>query len=101
MLDQSYIGLGEEAILQMKAVNCLKRIGYKPITYKNAFPLRNWEFLSGGRVNYIQDIVVSRDTAKNRMGRKEAIHIITDIGQVGSYLQAENNFDYLIWEGRL
>ena len=35
------------------------------------------------------------------MGRKEVIQAISDIVQAYYYVQAENNLDDLIWEGRM
>ena len=62
-------------------INCLKSIGRKPITYENDFLLIYWAFLSERQLKYVEDIVVTRDTAKLGMSRKDAMQVILDTGQ--------------------
>ena len=45
----------------------LQRIVRNPITYENAFPMKNREFLPEKQVNYVEDIIVKRDTENLRM----------------------------------
>ena len=52
--------------------------------------------LSEIQVNYVEDIFVTRETAKLETSRKEVIQIISYIGQAKSYVQADNYLDYLI-----
>ena len=61
-------------------------------------PPRNQALLSHRQVKYVEDIIVTRDTANLGMSRKEVIQIISDIGQENSYVQADNHLDYLIRE---
>ena len=75
----------------------LKRIDNKPITIENAFPLTKRTFISEEQSKYVQDIIVSRDTENNGMGRKEVVQVIPDIGKADYHFQAENNLYYLVW----
>ena len=90
--------LGKDTVPQMKMVNFFRRIGSKPITYENASPLRKRALLSEMQGNYVQDIIVTIDTANLGMSRRDAIQVISYIGQANSYVQAENHLDYLIQE---
>ena len=45
-------------------------IGREPSTYYNAFPMKNRAFLSEKQVNYVEDIIVKRDTANLGMSSK-------------------------------
>ena len=40
-----------------------------------------WAFLSERQLKYVEDIVVTRDTAKIGMSRKDAMQVISDTGQ--------------------
>ena len=82
-------------------VNCLKTIVSKPTTYGNYSPLRYQALLLESQVKYVEDIVVTRDTANLGMLRKEVIKFISDIGQANSCVQSENQLDYLICEKQL
>ena len=44
--------------------------------YENAFPLRNLVLLLEIKVEYVEDIIVTRDTAKLGTSRKEVIQVI-------------------------
>ena len=44
----------------------------------------------------MDDIIVERDTANLGMLRKEVIQVISDIGQTKSFVQADNQFKYLV-----
>ena len=48
--------LDEDYIPQMKAVNYLRRIDKKTITYENDLPVRKRIWLSDKKVKYVQDI---------------------------------------------
>ena len=48
--------LDEDYIPQMKAVNYLRRIDKKTITYENDFLVRKRIWLSDNKVKYVQDI---------------------------------------------
>ena len=68
--------------------NCLQLIGSKLITYDNAFPPINQSLMFKMQVKYVDDIIVTRDTANLGISRREAIQTILDIGQSCSYIQA-------------
>ena len=57
----------------MTVVNCLKIIGGNPITYENSFPLRKRVFISDKQFRFIQDIVISTDTANNGIGMEVVV----------------------------
>ena len=76
MRDKGDLELGEDPIPWIKEVNFLRRIGNKTIAYDNDLPPRKQTFLSDEQVRYVKYIVVSRDTANNGMGRKEAMQVI-------------------------
>ena len=50
------------------------------------------------QLNYVDNIIVKRDTANLGVSRKEVIHFISDIVQGNYYVQSYNHLDYLIWE---
>ena len=71
----------EDPISRMTVNNCLQRIGSRPITFDNAFPLVNQVFLSQNQVKYVEDIIFTRDMENLGVLRQEVIHTISDIGQ--------------------
>ena len=77
--------------------NVLQSIGRKPITYENEFPRKNMVLVSERQVNYVEDIIVKRDTENLGLSRKEVIQVISEISQAKSFVQAENHLGYLIW----
>ena len=81
--------------------NCLQRISSKPITFEDSFPPRKQALLSEIQVNYVEDIIVTRDMENLGMSSREVIQMISDIEQESSYVQAENHMDYLIRENWL
>ena len=85
----------------MKVTNCLLRIGIKSIPFDNtppSPPLRKHALILQRQGEYVEDIILTRDTADLGMSSKEVRQMILDIGQASSYIQAENHMDYLIWE---
>ena len=72
----------------MTVANCLQRIGSKPITYNNSFPLRYWTLLLKSQVKYVEYIVVTRYTSSLGVSRKEVVQVIVYIVQAKSYVQA-------------
>ena len=91
----------EDLVTRTKVNNCLQRIGSDTITFENAPSLRKQELLFQRQVKYVEDIIITRDTANLGISRQEVIHMISDIGQASSYVQAENQLDYFIREKRL
>ena len=81
MCNEGGLELGEYPVPRITVDNCLKGIGSKPITYKNYFPLITRELLSQRQVKFVEDIIVTRDTAKVGIPRKGVIQVISDIGQ--------------------
>ena len=77
-------------------LNVLQRIGRKPITYDNAFPMENMVLLPENQVKYMEDNIVRRDTANIGMSRKEVIQLISELSWTKSFIQADNHLDYLI-----
>ena len=81
MWGEGDLELGKDTVPQMTVINCLRRIGNKPITYDNSFPPKNQIFLSEMQVKYIKDIFVARGTSNLGMSGKEMVQVIMDIGQ--------------------
>ena len=76
--------------------NFLQRIGSKSITYENAFPPKNRSLLLQRQVNYVEDIISTRDMSNLGISRRGVIHKTLDIGKARYYVQADNNLGYLI-----
>ena len=95
------LDLGIDQVLRQTIFNILRRLGRNPITYKNVFPDKKRALLSSSQVKYVEDIIIKRDTANLGMSRKEVIQVISELGQAKSFVQAENNLDYLIRAKRL
>ena len=72
------------------SIKFLQRIDRKPITYENNFPIKKSLLLSERQVNYVDDIIVKRDTANLGMSRKEMIQVISDIGQEKLFVKVDN-----------
>ena len=98
---ESCLELGLDPVPKQTIFNVLQRIGRKAITYENAFPMKKRALLSENQVKYVEDSIVKRDTANPGISRKEAIQVISKLVQVESFVQAENQFDYLIWAKQL
>ena len=92
------LGLGKNPVPRQTVTNFLQRIGSKPITYKNFFTPGKRALLLQSQFRYVEDILVTRDTANFGMSRREVIPTISDIGQSSSYVQEENFLDCLIRE---
>ena len=65
-----YLELGEDPVPRQTVTNFLQRINSKPITYENASPQINQALLSQRQVEYVEDIIVTRDTANLGMKRR-------------------------------
>ena len=76
-------------------------IDRKPITYENAFPLKNMILLLENQVKYVEDIIVKIETANLEMTRGEVIQVKSELVQAESFVQAENHLYYLIQADRL
>ena len=96
LCDVACLELGQDTVPRQTVANCLLRIGFKPITYKNALPMSKRELISQRQVNYVEDIIVTGDTVNLGMSRKEVIQARSYIVHESSYIQAENHLDYLI-----
>ena len=81
MCGEGGLYLGKDPVPRIILSNCLKSFGRKPITYDNASYLMNLVLILKPQVNYVQDIIVTRDTGNICMLRKEVIQVISDIGQ--------------------
>ena len=79
--------LCEDPINQMTVANFLKIIEGDPITYDNALPLRYRALLLERQINYVEDIVGTRDTENLGMSRKEVIQVISELGQAKSFFK--------------
>ena len=95
------MGLSLDPVPKQKVFNVLRSIGRKPITYDNVFPEKKRALLSNFQVNYVEGVIIKRDTANLGMSRKEVIQVISEIGQEKFFVQAENHLDYLIQAKRL
>ena len=80
----------------MTVTNCLQRNGCRPIKFENTSRVGKQVLLSLRQVNYVEYIIVTRDTEKLGISRQEVIQTISDIGQASYYFQADNHLDYLI-----
>ena len=83
----------EYPVPRMTVTNCLQSIGSKSITFENDSPPGKQALISHNQVKYVEYIIVTRDTAKPGMSRREAIQTISYIRQASSYVQAENHLD--------
>ena len=99
--DEACLELGFDSVPKQTIFNVLHRIGRKPVTYDNAFPINNRALLSENRLNYVEDIIVKRETSNPCMSRKEVIQVLSELGQENSFVQAENHLDCLIREKQL
>ena len=77
--DEGVFELCEDPIPQLAVDNFLKIIGSKTITCNNSFPMSKRVMLYQRQVNYVEYIIVTRDTANLGMSRKEVIQVISDI----------------------
>ena len=98
---EACLELGLDKVPKKKLFTVLLRIVRKPITYENVFPEKNISLLSNLQINYVEDIIIERDTANLGMSRKEVINVISELGQAKLFFQADNHLYYLIWEKRL
>ena len=81
--------------------NVLQNIGSNPITYENALIIKKRALLLENQVNYVEDIIVKRDTANLGISRKEVIQVISELDQEKLIVQAENHLYYLIKAKRM
>ena len=70
-----------DTVPKQTVFNVLRRIGRKPITYENFFPVKKRLLLSKIQVNYVDDIIIKRKTANLGMSRKEVMQVISELGQ--------------------
>ena len=61
--------------------NFLQMIDRKPITYENAFPLKNMILLLENQVKYVEDIIVTIEIANLEMTRRGVIQVKSELGQ--------------------
>ena len=99
--DEANLELRFDPVPKQTVFNVLQRIGRKPITHENAFPMKKRALISEIQVKYVGDVIIKRDTENIGISRKEVIQVISDLGQSKSFVQAENHLDYLIWAKRL
>ena len=78
--DEYYLELGLDIVPKKIVFNVLQRIGRKLITYENVFPDKKRALLSNLQVNYVEDIIIKRDTVNLGMSRKEVIQVISELG---------------------
>ena len=74
------LDLGIDRVPRQTIVNVLRRIGKKPITYENVFPVKKRALLSNLQVKYVEDIIIKRDRANLGMSRKDVIQVISELG---------------------
>ena len=74
-------------VTKQTVFNVLHRIFRKKITYENVYPMKKRKFLPERQVNYVEDIIVKKDTANLGMSRKEVIQFISELGQTKSFVQ--------------
>ena len=90
-----------ETITRQTVKNALKRLGKKPITLENVFPILKRSLLSQEMVIFIQDIIGKSNEGNGSVLRKEKIQLIVDLCGACSDKQVENHLEYLISVGRL
>ena len=88
LCDESCLELCKYPVPLIIVVNCLQRIGRKPITYNNAFPVSKRAFLLQIKLKYVEDIIVTRDTANIGMSRKEVVQAISGMVQAILYFRS-------------
>ena len=71
--DEGDLELGEDYGPRITVINCLKRIGGKAITYQCDFFMRKRALPLERQIKYVEDMIVTRDTAKLGMLRKEVL----------------------------
>ena len=79
--DEACLELRFDPVPKQTVFNVLQRIGRKPITYENVFPEKKRALLSSSQVNYVEDIIIKRDTEKLGISRKEVIQVILELVQ--------------------
>ena len=67
---EACLELGLDPVPKQTVFNVLRRIGRNPITYENVLHEKKRSLLSNSQVNYVEDIIIKRDTANLRMSRK-------------------------------
>ena len=53
----------EDRVTRMTVINCLKRIGSRQIKFENSYPPGKQALILQRQVKYVEDIIVTRDTA--------------------------------------
>ena len=86
--DEACLKLGLDPVHKQTVFNVLRRIGRKPITYENHFPMKNRALISENQLNYVKDIIVKIDTANLGISRKYVIQVISELSQEKSFVQA-------------
>ena len=86
--DEYCLGLVLDPVPKQTVFNVLHRIGRKPITYENSFPIKNRALLSERQVKYVGGIIFKIDTANLGMSKKEVIQVISDLGQAKLFVKA-------------
>ena len=61
MCDEACLEIGEDTVPCQTVANCLQSIGSKPITYNNDLPILKWALILKRQINYVEDIIVTRD----------------------------------------
>ena len=74
----------------------IKKLGDEDSTYENCFPIQKNSLLNEEHIKVLLDIIRKRDQTNNGVSWKEAIMLISDLGQASSAKVVENHLDYLI-----
>ena len=88
--DEDCFYLGLDLVPKQTIFNILQRIDRKPNTYNNAFTMKKMALLPENQVNYVESIVVKRDTADIGMSRKEVIQFVSELIQAKSFSSRES-----------
>ena len=94
--DEACLELGLDPIPKQTISYVLQGIGRKYTTYENSFPRNNKAFLSENQLNYVEDIIIKRDTSNLAMSKKKVIQVISELGQAKSLVAEIFEKD---WEG--
>ena len=75
--DAVFLELGLDPVPKQTVSNILQRIDKNSITYENDFTMKKRALLSENQLNYVEDIIVKKNTSNIGMSRKEVIQFIS------------------------
>ena len=88
-------------VAKMRKMNEDGMISIEDITMKIMHPNERHKLLGENNLNFLQDIIVSRDNVKNGMCRAEVITLIGDLVQCSNKTACKNHWDHLVRKGKI